>query len=137
MDALSDLVTKLENQTDLEVSIIRETKINKVLKAILKLDNIPREAEFNFKARSQALLDRWTKILATDTPVTPTAPAAPTNGVHVADEEGHNNNKKKEKKAPNGTEDATEEAGDAAEKPTEPKAKVREDYSGLVPCLDS
>ncbi|EGY22752.1 PWWP domain-containing protein [Verticillium dahliae VdLs.17] len=53
------------DEDDVRVSIIRATKINKVLKAILKLDSIPKEAEFNFKSRSQALLDKWTKILST------------------------------------------------------------------------
>lgn len=66
MSLMSDFVTKLESFADLEVSIIRLTKINKVLKGILKLDSIPREDEFNFKARSQVLLDKWNKILAVD-----------------------------------------------------------------------
>ncbi|KAM9882650.1 PWWP domain-containing protein [Verticillium dahliae] len=65
MKMMSEYISKLESFPDLEVSIIRATKINKVLKAILKLDSIPKEAEFNFKSRSQALLDKWTKILST------------------------------------------------------------------------
>lgn len=78
MPSMSGFVTKLEGYADLEVSIIRATKINKVLKAILKLGTIPREDEFNFKTRSQALLDKWNKLLAVDqdVPATPT-----TNGV--------------------------------------------------------
>ena len=63
---MSDYVTKLEGFPDLEVGIIRLTKINKVLKAILKLDNIPKEDEFRFKPRSQALLDKWNKLLSAD-----------------------------------------------------------------------
>jgi len=78
MKLMSDYITKLEGFPDLEVSIIRETKINKVLKAILKLDNIPKEDEFKFKPRSQVLLDKWNKLLATDG--TPAAPAAEVNG---------------------------------------------------------
>lgn len=74
---MSEYVGKLEGYSDLEVSIIRATKINKVLKAILKLSTIPKEEEYNFKTRSQTLLDKWNKILASDT----TTPAAPhTNG---------------------------------------------------------
>jgi hypothetical protein len=75
MASMSDFVTKLEDYADLEVSIIRATKINKVLKAILKLGAIPKEEEYNFKTRSQALLDKWNKLLAVDqdTPATPTA----------------------------------------------------------------
>jgi len=71
---MAEFVTKLEGYADLEVSIIRVTKINKVLKAILKLSSIPKEEEFNFKTRSQTLLDKWNKLLASDTP------SAPTNG---------------------------------------------------------
>ena len=80
---MSDFLTKLEQFPELEVSIIRATKINKVLKAILKLESIPKEAEFDFKNRSQILLDKWNKLLA-DAPATaPTpAPSAEANGVN-------------------------------------------------------
>ena len=74
MKTMSEYVTKLETFPDLEVDIIRKTKINKVLKAILKLPSIPRETEFKFKDRSQSLLDKWNKLLA-DEP-------APANGVN-------------------------------------------------------
>jgi hypothetical protein len=77
MKSMSEFISKLEGYADLEVSIIRATKINKVLKAILKLNTIPKEEEFNFKARSQALLDKWNKLLAVDQD----GPAPPTNGV--------------------------------------------------------
>ena len=73
MKTMSDYITKLEGFPDLEVSIIRATKINKVLKAILKLESIPKEDEFHFKTRSQTLLDKWNKLLAVD--VTPAAPS--------------------------------------------------------------
>jgi hypothetical protein len=78
MKPMSEFISKLEGYADLEVSIIRATKINKVLKAILKLNTIPKEEEFNFKARSQALLDKWNKLLAVDQD-TPGPPS--TNGV--------------------------------------------------------
>jgi len=83
MKQMSEFIAKLQGYADLEVSIIRVTKINKVLKAILKLPFIPREEEFQFKERSQELLDKWNKLLATDTPIAiPAAPAASasTNG---------------------------------------------------------
>ena len=67
MKQMSEFVTKLEGYSDLEVSIIRATKINKVLKAILKLSTIPKEEEFQFKPRSQSLLDKWNKLLASET----------------------------------------------------------------------
>lgn len=63
MKQMSEYVNKLEGYADLEVSIIRATKINKVLKAILKLEEIPKETEFKFKERSQSLLEKWNKIL--------------------------------------------------------------------------
>jgi hypothetical protein len=82
MKQMSEFVTKLEGYADLEVSIIRATKINKVLKAILKLNTIPKEAEFQFKPRSQTLLNKWNKLLESDAvgPVA-TASSTTTNGV--------------------------------------------------------
>jgi hypothetical protein len=81
MKLMSDYITKLEGFPDLEVSIIRATKINKVLKAILKLDSIPKEDDFHFKPRSQALLDKWNKLLAVDGPV-PMPGAEPATAVN-------------------------------------------------------
>ncbi|KAH9220410.1 hypothetical protein DL95DRAFT_329637 [Leptodontidium sp. 2 PMI_412] len=80
MRQMSEFIAKLQGYADLEVSIIRVTKINKVLKAILKLPSIPREEEFQFKERSQELLDKWNKLLATDTPIAAPAASATTNG---------------------------------------------------------
>jgi hypothetical protein len=88
MPTMSSYIKKLENYEDLEVSIIRETKINKVLKALVKLNSIPRDEEFNFRKRSIELLGKWNKILGAesvdvepsndkDSKSTPT-----TNGVH-------------------------------------------------------
>ncbi|KAH7416948.1 PWWP domain-containing protein [Cadophora sp. MPI-SDFR-AT-0126] len=79
MRQMSEFIAKLQGYADLEVSIIRATKINKVLKAILKLPFIPREEEYQFKERSQELLDKWNKLLATDTPAVP-ATSTTTNG---------------------------------------------------------
>ncbi|KAI1004080.1 hypothetical protein K3495_g4129 [Podosphaera aphanis] len=66
MQNMSDMFDQLEAHTDLEVSIIRQTKINKVLKAIIKLSYIPMEEEYQFKPRSHNLLEKWNKILADD-----------------------------------------------------------------------
>jgi hypothetical protein len=79
MKQMSEYVLKLEGYADLEVSIIRATKINKVLKAILKLNTIPKEEDFRFKPRSQTLLDKWNKLLASEQG-TPVAAPAVTNG---------------------------------------------------------
>ncbi|KAK4237851.1 hypothetical protein C8A03DRAFT_34150 [Achaetomium macrosporum] len=94
MKLMSDYITKLEAFPDLEVSIIRETKINKVLKAILKLENIPKEEEFKFKPRSQVLLDKWNKLLAVD--ATPAAPAAEVNGTSKGSEKANGVKEKSE-----------------------------------------
>lgn len=114
MKQMSEYVTMLENFKDLEVSIIRTTKINKVLKAILKLQTIPREEEFHFKDRSQALLDQWNQLMANEP-----APAAP-NGVN-----GKSEAKQSEKKGEShsGKEDTEEPKAEEPEKTkTEPEA---------------
>lgn len=119
---LSDYLVKLEQLPDLETEIIRATKINKVLKAMLKLDSIPKEEEFNFKPRSQALLEKWNKLLQEEGP----ASAAPeeANGVN-----GHSEAPAKDeaKTGVNGVGKAdTEESETKAEVPEESKAEVKE-----------
>ncbi|KAI2638183.1 hypothetical protein GGS21DRAFT_458885 [Xylaria nigripes] len=86
MKQVSDFLAKLETFPDLDVSIIRATKINKVLKAILKIETIPREDEFRFKPRSQVLLDKWNILLASDAAPAPAAASssATANGVNGA-----------------------------------------------------
>ncbi|KAI1132084.1 hypothetical protein F5Y10DRAFT_261563 [Nemania abortiva] len=79
MKQVSDFLAKLETFPDLDVSIIRVTKINKVLKAILKLETIPKEEEFHFKPRSQKLLDKWNILLASDATPAPAAGSSSTN----------------------------------------------------------
>ncbi len=73
MATMSNFIGKLENYGDLEVSIIRSTKINKVLKALIKLNTIPKDEEFNFKSRSVDLLGRWNKALGADSTADDTA----------------------------------------------------------------
>lgn len=119
MKQMSEFVTKLEGYADLEVSIIRQTKINKVLKAILKLPTIPREEEFQFKPRSTALLDKWNKLLASEqgTPVT----AAATNGNGSEAKASIDEAKPSPTEPTNGAKDSTEEA--KVEEKIEPKAE--------------
>jgi len=64
MDTMAEYFNSLEQLDDLEQSVIKTTKIHKVLKAINKLANIPKDEEHNFKARSVALLAKWQKVLA-------------------------------------------------------------------------
>ena len=63
---MSDYLKELEGYPDLDGSIIRATKIHKVLKAMLKLPSIPLDDEFKFTTRSHELLKKWTEILAAD-----------------------------------------------------------------------
>ena len=60
---MSNYIKKLEGYEDLEVGIIRSTKINKVLKALMKLNTIPRDEEFKFRDRSMELLNKMNKVL--------------------------------------------------------------------------
>ncbi|KAJ5780843.1 hypothetical protein N7457_006003 [Penicillium paradoxum] len=68
MASMATYFDKLEKHSDLEVSIIRSTKINKVLKMIVKLNSIPRDEEFNFRHRAMSILSNWKNILDADTP---------------------------------------------------------------------
>ena len=63
---MSDYVQKLESYQNLEGSIIRKTKINKVLKGIMKLASIPKDEEFNLRERSKVLLQAWSQVLANE-----------------------------------------------------------------------
>ncbi|KAK9352638.1 hypothetical protein V1523DRAFT_440943 [Lipomyces doorenjongii] len=59
MDTMDKFFTKLENFQGLEISIIRNTKINKVLKGIHKLTEIPLDEKFKFRERSRKMLEIW------------------------------------------------------------------------------
>ena len=63
---MSDFLLELESFPDLEGSIIRATKIHKVLKAMIKLPSIPLDEEYQFKSRSIDLLAKWNDILSND-----------------------------------------------------------------------
>lgn len=79
MPQMNENLSQLETYPDLETSIIKATKINKVLKGVLKLVDIPREEEFKFKSRCTELLGKWTTAMSAEDS-TPGEPAA-TNGV--------------------------------------------------------
>jgi hypothetical protein len=103
MDTMNGFFEQLEGHKDLEPSIIRATKVHKVLKAIVKLTSIPKEEEYNFKKRSATLLEIWNKRMETDGDVPPQSAteakpsaalpekeesAAPqTNGAHKIEDE--------------------------------------------------
>lgn len=108
MSAMAEFFGQLEKYDNLEPSIIRTTKIHKVLKAIVKLASIPKDEELGFKTRSAELLEIWNKRMESE------GEAAPKPAV--------------EEKAPETNGDATAAAAPAAsEEPAEPKAdKVEE-----------
>ena len=54
---------RLDKYADLEVSIIRATRINKVLKRIIRLDSIPKDEKYNFRRRSIDILGKWKNLL--------------------------------------------------------------------------
>jgi hypothetical protein len=85
MANMSDYLKQLEAHEDLEGDVIKKTKVHKVLKAIIKLNSIPKEEEHNFKQRSNDLLTKWNAVLSADpehaTPVAePSATAPSTTG---------------------------------------------------------
>ena len=78
---MSSFLNKLENHQDLEGSIIRATKIHKVLKAMIRLSSIPLDETYHFKDRCVALLALWNKTLSDD----PSAAAEANEGVEAAE----------------------------------------------------
>lgn len=103
MSNMSDYLKQLEAHEDLEAEVIKKTKVHKVLRAIIKLGEIPMESEYGFKKRSNDLLGKWQGALAADS-----EPAA-TNGVKSEEREK--------------SESATKEEAVPVEKPTEDENK--------------
>lgn len=85
MATMSTYFDKLEKHADLEVSIIRTTKINKVLKMIVKLNSIPRDEEFKFRERAMSILSSWKNVLDTDAPADGSKPTNGTKDEDAAD----------------------------------------------------
>lgn len=136
MASMSTYIGKLEGYGDLEVSIIRTTKINKVLKAIMKLNTIPKDEEFNFRSRSVELLSKWNKLLGSEAPAAGPTGAdkedePTTNGVHK-DETGESEAEKSEKA------DASVAAAEAAPKDEEnPEAPSEVKETNVDNMIDS
>ena len=81
MTNMSEYLKQLEAHDDLEGEVIKKTKVHKVLKAIMKLDSIPKEEDFEFKKRCGELLGKWSNALANE------AEPTGTNGVKDEDRE--------------------------------------------------
>ncbi|KAI6792322.1 hypothetical protein KC363_g6393 [Hortaea werneckii] len=108
MASMADFFGQLENYDNLEPSIIRVTKIHKVLKAIVKLHSIPKDEEYNFKKRSAVMLEVWNKKMESDGDGAASAPP-------VTSEEP--------KSAPAGPSEEKEPATNGETKAAEPEAK--------------
>ncbi|KAJ4383008.1 hypothetical protein N0V86_002235 [Didymella sp. IMI 355093] len=133
MANMADYLKQLEQHEDLEADIIKKTKVHKVLKAIIKLDNIPKEEVHNFKSRSTELLNKWNGALASadGESAEKTTPAA-TNGVKADDEKSESakadtpavekkEETKEETKAETNEETKEESKEEAKAEPTEEK----------------
>ena len=116
---MSTYLSKLETYPDLEASIIRATKIHKVLKAMIRLPSIPKDADYQFKKRSMDLLAKWNKVLQDD----------PSGADEKGEEKGEDKaeDKADEKPATNGIAKADETEAPAAEKAGEAEAKPSEE----------
>jgi hypothetical protein len=140
MANMSDYLKQLEAHADLEADIMKKTKVHKVLKAIVKLNSIPQEEEFNFKLRSSELLVKWNTALAAEpegavgtTPATESA----TNGVKHEEEEKTSEPAKEESpvdKEDNVDKDATPNEPVPAPPAAEPKVA---DLDGDVSMADA
>ncbi|KAI4103453.1 MAG: hypothetical protein L6R37_003808 [Teloschistes peruensis] len=64
MGIMAEYLTELETYGDLEAAIILNTKINKVLKGMIKIPSIPQNEIHQFKERSLKLLSKWNETLA-------------------------------------------------------------------------
>ena len=121
MQSMANMFSSLEKNIDLEVSIIRNTRINKVLKMIVKLPHIPRDDEYQFRRRAVNILSKWKDVLGPE-PASESSSKEKTNGVHKEDgreasAETGGKEEKAEGEAANGP--ASEEP------PKEPEAEAR------------
>ena len=84
MTSMANCLSKLENYDEIEISIIRQTKINKVLKMIVKLNFVPRDEELQFRQRAMNILSKW-KSLEPETATPTDDKEAMANGVSKED----------------------------------------------------
>jgi hypothetical protein len=141
MAAMSGYLKDLEAHDDLEAEVIKKTKVHKVLKAIIKLNSIPKEEEYAFKQRSSELLTKWGGALAADPETAAGAPAeAATNGVKHDESEKPESPKEESPVEKNG--DATAEKKDEEEKKEDTTTEIASatkavDLNGDVTMADA
>ncbi|KAF7288327.1 PWWP domain-containing protein [Mycena chlorophos] len=68
MPDMDDLFTEIEEYDEMSVEYLAFSKINKVMRHVhlLEPERVPRDAEFRFRDRAKALVDRWTEMLNED-----------------------------------------------------------------------
>ncbi|RPB00828.1 hypothetical protein L873DRAFT_1678875 [Choiromyces venosus 120613-1] len=110
MPAMDKYFSVLEGHTDIDFDAIRTTKINKVLKAIVKLDNIPKEEEFRFRKRAIALLEIWEKILKDKAPDSSPPAEEKKNGIKGDDDVEMKHDDKDADEKESGTESKEDES---------------------------
>ncbi|KAJ7219657.1 hypothetical protein B0H12DRAFT_1241466 [Mycena haematopus] len=71
MPAMDALFTTVEGYRNMTVEYLQYSKISKVMRHIHRLDaiNVPRDEEFHFRDRAQALVDKWNELLNSNSPV--------------------------------------------------------------------
>jgi hypothetical protein len=134
MANMSDHIKQLEAHEDLEAEVIKKTKVHKVLKAIMKLNSIPKEEEYHFKQRSNDLLTKWGGALAADLEPTAATSAEPvTNGAkHDEDERAEVT------KEDSSAEAKQEQKDDASAGPTSPATPAKPaDTKSDMPMVDA
>jgi len=81
MPELSKFLGDLETWENLTVDLIKDTKIHKVLKGVMRVDfEIPLEDEFHFKKRSEDLYKQWMEMFAAEEKKSKEAAAAEKGG---------------------------------------------------------
>lgn len=133
MATMASYFDKLEKHADLEVSIIRSTKINKVLKMIVKLNSIPRDEDFSFRQRAIKILSNWKNVLDSDAP---TDGAKPTANGSSKDEDAADTPKleieeEKESETKNTNDDTPMPDAEADTKEETEKAAAKENESAV------
>lgn len=136
MADMAEHFKSLEEYKGLEPEIIKLTKIHKVLKAIIRLNSIPKDEEYGFKKRSHELLGHWNKALAADTGAGGVdGDEARTNGIAHDDEASKSPEKKDEemKDVSVESEPATKAEPPTADAPTKETQVTAESTESVQP----
>ncbi|KAF5348117.1 hypothetical protein D9756_010760 [Leucocoprinus leucothites] len=77
MPGIDALFTTVENYDKITIEYLQFSKIGKVMRhiAVLADEKVPRNAEFKFKERADALVKKWQQILNANKPANGSAPA--------------------------------------------------------------